>query len=126
MFKDMRGLRAGLAVALVSLACARCGRAAERTLSRNDELNTTSFNTGLNWDDGQAPTAGNTYVVPGGRTLRTPTSGNHTFAGDQLTISGSATPAPMAPRGAARSMWTIPASPGAARSPCCTAAAAPA
>jgi hypothetical protein len=43
--------------------------AAERTLIASDALNYSSFNTGLNWDDAQAPKAGNTYVVPGGRTL---------------------------------------------------------
>jgi len=89
MFNIARGLRTGLTVAMVALAVVRCGRAAERTLSASDALNATSFNTGLNWDDGQPPSAGNTYVVPGGLTLRTPTSGSHTFAGDQLTISGT-------------------------------------
>jgi len=63
--------------------------AAERTLIASDALNYSSFNTGLNWDDAQAPKAGNTYVVPGGRTLRTPVSGNHAFAGDGLEIAGT-------------------------------------
>lgn len=79
-------LRVRLAIALVSAAWVRCGLAVEHTLLASDALNTTSFNTGLHWDDGQAPKAGDTYVVPSGRTLRSPITGSHTFAGDRLTI----------------------------------------
>jgi autotransporter-associated beta strand protein len=61
--------------------------AAEHSLINSDVMGTASFNSGLNWDDGQAPKAGDTYVVPGGKTLRSPeASGTFTFAGDALTL----------------------------------------
>jgi len=62
------------------------GFAAEHAMTGNDAMNTSSFNTGLNWDDGQAPKAGDTYVA--NYMLRTPMSGNPVFAGDMLTVTG--------------------------------------
>jgi len=74
-------------VPLCGLSIAYSGLAAEHSLTNGDSMGTSSFNTALNWDDGLAPRAGETYVVSG-RTLRTPdsVSGNTTFQGDRLTI----------------------------------------
>ena len=72
-----------------------CGSAlaVQITLTTSDAPGQTSFNTGLHWSNGQAPTSANTYVVPPGSTLRTPTSGgNLAFAGSSLTISGLSGP----------------------------------
>src|SRR4051812_43320589 len=63
-------------------------QAVQITLTADDALNATSFNTGLHWSNGLAPSGANTYVVPG-HVLRTPPSGgNFTFAGSSLTING--------------------------------------
>ena len=60
------------------------------SFNASDALGTTSFNTAGHWSSGAAPSAGNTYVVGAGLSLRTPsTAGNFTFAGDTLTISGA-------------------------------------
>lgn len=61
--------------------------AATVTLTASDANGFTSFNTGLNWSDTFAPSAGNDYSVGSGATLRTPaTTGDFTFAGNSLTI----------------------------------------
>ncbi|MBB5353573.1 hypothetical protein HNR46_003834 [Haloferula luteola] len=58
-----------------------------------DVLGTTSFNTGLHWDDSLAPVAGSNYMVYGapgstyGNGLRTVADGDSTFAGDLLALS---------------------------------------
>jgi len=63
--------------------------AAEHSLTNSDAMGFSSFNSGLNWDDGQPPRPGETYLVPNSRTLRTPEQGsNHTFEGDKLTVQG--------------------------------------
>ena len=62
--------------------------AATVLLTTSDAFDTSSFNSGLNWSDGQAPSAGNTYVVGTGLRLRTPqTGGTYTFAGGTLEIA---------------------------------------
>ncbi len=50
-----------------------------------DAVGTDSFTTGLNWHDGLVPTAGKSYTV-GVAGLRSPESGDHTFAGDRLVL----------------------------------------
>jgi len=75
-----------LAVA-AALCCANLVRAAEHTMKGDDAYGASSFNTGAQWDDGQAPKAGETYVA--NRMMRTPTTGSHTFAGDLLTVTGT-------------------------------------
>lgn len=78
-------LTPGLAAALVAVV-----HAETVTLTEQDALNTSSFNTALHWSNGAAPSAGNDYVVNIPR-LRTPaTAGAYTFAGNSLTI-GTAT-----------------------------------
>jgi len=56
-------------------------------MNGNDAYGTSSFNTGVNWVLGVAPSAGNDYFS-GGFNMRTPTSGSHTFAGDSMTFNG--------------------------------------
>lgn len=52
-----------------------------------DAVNTTSFNSALNWDPAVAPSAGNTYAVSV-EFLRTPgDANNYTFGGDSLTLN---------------------------------------
>src|ERR1051325_3723401 len=62
--------------------------AATIVLTNIDAINTTSFNTGLNWANGVAPTAGNAYQTAVFR-LRTPANTTPiTFAGDSLEEIG--------------------------------------
>ncbi len=75
-----------IAAFLIPVCLAGHGLAAEHSMTNNDAMNYTSFNTGLNWDDGQAPKAGDTYIA--NKMLRTPMTGNPVFAGDMLTVTG--------------------------------------
>lgn len=91
--RPVRTLLAHLSVVLIG---ARCAAGATVTLTNSDALNTSSFAAGLgvtNWDSGLPPAAGDDYVVPGGRTLRTPTNGAppaaYTFGGNSLLLAGS-------------------------------------
>ncbi|MES2660140.1 MAG: LamG-like jellyroll fold domain-containing protein [Verrucomicrobiota bacterium] len=56
-----------------------------------DAIDTSSFAAALNWSNALAPASGNAYIVPTGRSLRTPLNGaaNLAFAGDSLAVSGS-------------------------------------
>lgn len=61
-------------------------RAANIALINTDAINTTSFNTGLNWANGAPPSAGNAYLTATFR-LRTPANTTPiTFAGDSLEL----------------------------------------
>ncbi len=52
----------------------------------------TSFNTSLDWSDGNAPNASSDYQVFGGFAIRTPASGGSiTFLGNSLTLGNSTT-----------------------------------
>jgi hypothetical protein len=63
---------------------------ATATLADTDAFGASSFNTAGNWNPAAAPSAGNDYVVPIQR-MRTPVAaGDHTFAGDSLTLSTTA------------------------------------
>jgi autotransporter-associated beta strand protein len=59
-------------------------------LTADDPNGSTSFNAAGNWSDGLAPFPATNYVV-GSFTLRTPTSGNRTFAGNSLSLYDAAT-----------------------------------
>jgi hypothetical protein len=62
--------------------------AAAVTLTASDAAGTSSFNSGTNWSDGLAPSAGNDYIVGNDLRLRTPgDGGSYTFGGDSLTIN---------------------------------------
>jgi len=65
-------------------------QAAEHSMTNSDAYGDCSFIYGKNWDDGQAPTAGNTYRSA--KLLRTPEdSVDYVFAGDQLTMDTGST-----------------------------------
>ncbi len=76
---------------LIGCAAVAAG-AADIAMIGTDGLNTTSFNTGNKWADGQPPVAGNTYRTAG-NSLRTPpdaagTTNVYLFAGNRLTLDG--------------------------------------
>lgn len=76
-----------ISVFLAALAGPTASCAATITLTAGDALGTSSFNTGLHWSNGLAPTSGNDYVVSIAQ-LRTPPDGNsHAFGGNSLTIN---------------------------------------
>ncbi len=82
---------------MLSIAMANFAWSADVTLNAGpgagtgDAIDTSSFAAALNWSNALAPAAGNAYIVPAGRSLRTPLNGgvDLTFAGDSLAISGS-------------------------------------
>ena len=77
----------GLLGVLVAAAGKPLG-AADIVMIGNDAFGTSSFDTGTQWSDGQAPTAGNNFSTAG-FLLRTPTgSANYSFAGDLLVVTG--------------------------------------
>jgi fibronectin-binding autotransporter adhesin len=79
-----------LLVTLTTLGIPALGMAASLTLTNNDALNGSSFNTKGFWNDSVAPTAGNDYFTSQQFRLRSPASGSSfTFAGDSLTINGT-------------------------------------
>ncbi len=74
-----------LSAALVGVSGAD---AAEYRMTGTDPIGASSFNAKGLWNSNAAPAAGNTYVIDGGFTMRTPSGGgNFTFAGDLLTIA---------------------------------------
>lgn len=76
----------GLALLLAVFSSAQ---ASAISLSASDDIGDSSFNTGLNWTGGQAPSAGNDYATAD-FVLRTPAdSGSYTFGGDSLTINNT-------------------------------------
>src|ERR1017187_1483676 len=76
-----------IAACLAMLALALNAPAANVTMTAGDGSGTTSWNTGLHWSSGLAPTGGNNYDTLT-YILRTPGAGGpFTFAGDSLTIS---------------------------------------
>jgi hypothetical protein len=79
-----------IAAAALAAGFALSAQAATINLTANNGVGTSGFNAATGWSVAAAPTAGNDYVT-GGFLLRTPNSGsNFTFAGDSLTVSGSA------------------------------------
>jgi hypothetical protein len=74
---------------LVLILLASPAFAATITMSNSDGIGQSSFNSGLNWVGGLAPSAGNDYVTNDYR-LRTPADGGvYTFGGDSLTINNT-------------------------------------
>jgi len=75
---------------LIALGIPVLSSAATVTLTNNDAINTSSFNTAGWWNSGLAPVAGNDYVTSESFRLRTPASGSSfTFAGDSLRVNGT-------------------------------------
>jgi hypothetical protein len=70
---------------VLALAAARL-EAATVTMVTTDAIGESSWTSGAHWSDGLPPSAGNTYVVPVGFTLRTPdgVSNPAAFAGDGI------------------------------------------
>lgn len=62
-------------------------QAAVVTLTAGDGYGTSSFNSGLNWSDGLAPSAGNDYEVSIEQLRTPPDNGSYTFGGDSLKIN---------------------------------------
>lgn len=62
--------------------------AATVTLTANDPLGYSSFDTPGSWSNGAAPSAGNAYIVSVAILRTPPSGGNYTFGGDSLTING--------------------------------------
>ncbi len=91
MHASAKGLLLSAAVLSAFVAAA-----ANHYMKNDDGFGKSSFNSGLNWDDGKYPCPGNTYIT-GNKTLRTPdTSGNpsaasgvYTFAGGSLSVGGA-------------------------------------
>ncbi len=82
---------------LIAMAAAWSGKAATVTLTNPDAFGATSFNSGLNWSDGQAPSGTNDYVVvtlvpTNPMAVRTPAvAANFVFAGNSLTLGNGTT-----------------------------------
>lgn len=60
------------------------------TLNATDVSGSSSFESGLHWSDGTAPSSAHDYVVSGFTLRSPPDSGHHFFAGDSLTLSNGA------------------------------------
>ena len=83
--------RACLAALLLFGAMAKSHAEGSAYLTANDASGSTSWNTGLNWNNKGAPVAGTNYFT-GGYLLRTPASGaTAVFAGDSLTLQPNTT-----------------------------------
>lgn len=73
-------------MAAVLLLLVPAANAAVVTLVAGDSDGNSSFDSGMNWSDGQAPRAGKVYVT-GGVEFRWPSAGGtHIFQGDSLTL----------------------------------------
>ncbi len=86
----MKETRTILAGAMCGVLIAGGAGAADVTLTNNDSMGASSFNTAGRWSNQQAPSAANDYwVIVSGRTLRTPdnTAADFTFAGNSLTLT---------------------------------------
>ncbi|HOQ04309.1 MAG TPA: DUF5010 C-terminal domain-containing protein [Anaerohalosphaeraceae bacterium] len=57
------------------------------TLVAGDAIGQSSFNSGLNWSNGQPPSAGNDYVVSIAQLRTPPDGGSYVFGGNSLTIN---------------------------------------
>lgn len=64
-------------------------QAATVALVADDGFGATSFNTGLNWADGNPPSAGNDYVTNDFRVRTPPDGGSYVFGGDSLTVNNT-------------------------------------
>lgn len=79
-------LALGVAIGILQMAGAQ---AAVITQTQTDAINTNSLIAGVNFPGG-APVAGNDYVTDSDRAIRSPTTGNSTFLGNSLTVTGGA------------------------------------
>jgi autotransporter-associated beta strand protein len=79
------------------------------SLTNSDAFGVTSFNSGANWSDHLAPSAAKNYISQG-NTLRTPTTGNSSFAGNSLLLSNNGVLALKLPSGSTVTVGTSPVS----------------
>ena len=87
-FKD-RYRNAGLICTFAFLFFIMPTSAADVSLTADDAMGETSFNSSLHWSNSTAPVAGNDYFTNDYR-LRTPPDGNsYTFAGSSLTVNNT-------------------------------------
>jgi autotransporter-associated beta strand protein len=75
------------------------------SLTNSDAFGVTSFNSGANWSDHLAPSAAKNYFSQG-NTLRTPTTGNSSFAGNSLQLSNNGVLALKLPSGSTVTVGT--------------------
>lgn len=79
----------GMALVAGALLSVAPSLAADVTMTADDSIGSSSFNTGLHWSNGLAPSAGNDYYV-GDFILRTPSDGNsYVFGGDALIVDNT-------------------------------------
>jgi autotransporter-associated beta strand protein len=90
--RSLRSLRAPFQAVALALGLSNTLALADLiTLTNGDNSSTSSYTGKGNWSNGQAPSAGNTYLVSGTNlVIRTPSSGSATFAGDSLTLANGA------------------------------------
>jgi autotransporter-associated beta strand protein len=76
--------------AMIAVPPTQTNNATTVMLQASDSASSSSFESGLHWQDGVAPSVAHDYVVSG-LTLRTPPDGaNHYFAGNSLVLSNAA------------------------------------
>ena len=86
MFLMRQPVLAVMSLGIILVAFAGASPAATITMNASDALNTSSFNSGLHWNGGAAPTAGNAYQTVN-FLLRTPANASDiAFAGDSLEV----------------------------------------
>lgn len=79
-------IRLQIVTLIATVMIAPIGMAIDVSLDAGDGFGTSSFNTNLNWDNNQAPSASNDYFTSS-FLLRTPdSSADFTFAGNSLTV----------------------------------------
>jgi rhamnogalacturonan endolyase len=79
----------GVLLLCLSGSLATAAHGVNVSLIASDDIGTTSFNTSLNWSNGQAPSAGNDYITGDYRLRTPPDGGSYTFGGDSLTIDNT-------------------------------------
>jgi autotransporter-associated beta strand protein len=86
MFLMRQTVLAVMSLGVILVAFAGASPAATITMNASDAINTSSFNSGLHWNGGAAPTTGNAYQTVS-FLLRSPTNqAPVAFAGDSLEI----------------------------------------
>jgi hypothetical protein len=73
----------------MTLALVAPAGAVDVSLTGDDAVGETSFDTGLHWGNGQPPSGGNDYFTGDFRLRTPPDGGSYTFGGDSLTIDNT-------------------------------------
>ncbi len=90
--KGSMGMKKINMLLLAMAGSALMAAAADHSMTNNNAAGKSSYNSGIDWDDGQAPAPANHYFTAG-KVMRTPETGSvvsnvHVFAGDSLTLNG--------------------------------------